>query len=76
LARSFGRDGFIKAMKNISANIGAYGTFWEDPSGLGAGNVSSAYDMAIILDHIYRNKNEVTDLGAKISGKVAEQHFD
>jgi D-alanyl-D-alanine carboxypeptidase len=72
LARSFGRDEFIKTMKSISSNIGAYTTYWADPSGLGSSNISSAYDMAIILEHIYKNKRELLDITLKKSYSIRD----
>lgn len=52
LARSLGRTKFLREMNNFAQEIGAYRTYFDDPSGLSPLNVSTATDMALILDWI------------------------
>jgi len=49
-ARYYGRARFIVAMNQFTQTIGAYRTHFDDPSGLSAHNVSTANDVALILD--------------------------
>ena len=58
-ARSYGRSSFIQAMNNFVRNIGAYRTYFDDPSGLSANNVSTASDLALILNWIRVNDPEI-----------------
>lgn len=51
----YGRTAFVKAMNQFTQSIGAYKTYFADPSGLSPENVSSAGDLAIILDWIRKN---------------------
>lgn len=57
-AQHYGRAAFIKAMNQFAQSIGAYKTYFADPSGLSPENVSSAGDLAIILDWIRKNDPE------------------
>ena len=52
LAKSYGRKKFIQAMNDFTQSIGAYRTYFDDPSGLSANNVSTASDMTRIIDWI------------------------
>lgn len=64
----YGRAKFIKAMNDFAQSIGAYKTYFRDPSGLSPENVSSAGDLALILDWIRKNDPEtlsITQLKAK-----------
>ena len=45
----YGRHQFIKAMNDWASSIGAYNTYFADPSGLSSANVSSAKDISIIM---------------------------
>lgn len=57
-AQYYGRAAFLKAMNQFVQSIGAYKTYFADPSGLSPDNVSSASDLAIILDWIRKNDPE------------------
>ncbi len=59
LAYDYGRQNFISAMNEFTQSIGAYRTYFQDPSGLSAENVSTASDMALILDWIKINDPEI-----------------
>ncbi len=54
LAQSYGlgRIWFIKAMNDWAYSIGAYNTYFADPTGLSSENVSSSHDLAIMLTWI------------------------
>ncbi len=54
-AQYYGRPQFIQAMNDFTQSIGAYRTYFADPSGLDPRNVSTAGDMALILDWIRTN---------------------
>lgn len=65
LARHYGRDHFIRQMNNKARSIGLRSTIFEDPSGLSYLNVSSAEDLFILAQHIFRNKKHIFDLTLK-----------
>jgi serine-type D-Ala-D-Ala endopeptidase (penicillin-binding protein 7) len=44
-----GRKAFIKAMNNTARELGMYRTKFVDPSGLGIGNVSTAMEVATLI---------------------------
>ena len=48
-----GRKFFLANMNSWVKKIGAYNTYFEDPSGLSPNNVSTAKDLAIIAKYIY-----------------------
>lgn len=62
LARSYGREEFIKAMNDWTNSIGAYRTYFKDPSGLSVKNVSTARDISIIVDWIYKNRPDLLEI--------------
>jgi serine-type D-Ala-D-Ala endopeptidase (penicillin-binding protein 7) len=51
LARSspYGADGFVARMNEKSRELGLVNTHFEDPSGLYAGNVSTAFELARLI---------------------------
>lgn len=51
-ALAYGRPQFIKAMNEWAQSIGAYRTYFADASGLSPDNVSTANDLAVMLDWI------------------------
>ncbi len=64
LAQSYskGRAQFIKEMNDWTNSIGAYSTYFADPSGLSAKNVSSAKDLSIIVKWILVHESEIFDI--------------
>ncbi len=64
IARSYkpGRKPFIKAMNDWVYSIGAYHTYFDDPSGLSPKNISSADDVATILEWIYKNRPDLISI--------------
>lgn len=61
-ALAYGREDFLRAMNDWAQNIGAYRTYFDDASGLSPHNVSSATDIAIMLDWIRQNDPEILDI--------------
>lgn len=62
LARAHGRTQFIKEMNDWANSIGAYRTYFRDPSGLSVQNVSTARDITIITKWIKENMPEIIDI--------------
>ncbi len=62
LARAYGREKFIKEMNTWASSIGAYKTYFEDPTGLSPKNVSSARDISIIANWIMKNEPDLFDI--------------
>ncbi|MFA6404425.1 MAG: serine hydrolase [Candidatus Paceibacterota bacterium] len=73
LARDYGRKKFIDAMNDFVQSIGAYRTYFTDPSGLSENNVSTPRDLAIILDWIRKNDREVIDI-TSFKAKTIKSH--
>ena len=66
-----GRAWFIKAMNNWAYSIGAYNTYFADPTGLSTENISSPHDIAIMLAWIYIHYPDlitITDTKTKYLG--------
>ena len=63
-ARTYSRDQFIAAMNAFCQSIGAYRTYFADPSGLSPLNESTATDLAIIIDWIRKNDPAIIDVTA------------
>ncbi len=61
-ARKFGRKLFVRAMNDFVQSIGAYKTYFSDPSGLSKNDVSSAGDLALILGWIRQNEPSILDI--------------
>jgi D-alanyl-D-alanine carboxypeptidase len=62
LAQSYGRTKFIRAMNDFVQEIGAYNTYFVDPSGISPQNISNAHDLAIIVEWIYRHDPQILDI--------------
>ena len=50
-----GRSVFIDMMNSRARSLGMKDTHYEDPSGLGKGNISSANDLAILVSKTYEH---------------------
>jgi D-alanyl-D-alanine carboxypeptidase len=61
-ARVYGRAQFISAMNAFSQSIGAYRTYFADPSGLSPQNESTATDLVLIIDWIRKNDPVIVDI--------------
>ncbi|MDQ5893588.1 MAG: hypothetical protein QG640_600 [Patescibacteria group bacterium] len=62
LAQAYGRKNFLKEMNNWVNSIGAYRTYFADPSGLSPQNVSTSRDLSIIAQWILKNEPEIYDI--------------
>lgn len=72
-ARYLGRKNFIQAMNDFAQDIGAYRTYFADPSGLSKYNVSSAKDIAIILEWIAKNRPQLLSITG-LKSKTIRDH--
>src|SRR3989338_8152976 len=54
IAESSGCKNFIKSMNGFVARLGMIDTHFADPSGISAKNVSSANDLLILSQHLYK----------------------
>ncbi len=61
-AEYYGRAKFIQAMNDFTQSIGAYRTYFSDSSGLDPRDVSTANDLAIIIDWIRKNDPTIIDI--------------
>jgi D-alanyl-D-alanine carboxypeptidase (penicillin-binding protein 5/6) len=62
LAQDYGRKEFVRAMNDWVQSIGAYQTYFADPSGLSPYNVSTVNDLSIIVREIYGKYPEIFDI--------------
>lgn len=62
IASVIGRDNFIAKMNKKAKSLGLQDTVFTDPSGLDNGNVSSATDLARLLQYIHNNRSFILDL--------------
>ncbi len=66
LAQSYdathGTGKFVKEMNAWASSIGAYRTYFRDPSGLSAHNVSTAHDISLIAQWIRDNEPDIFDI--------------
>ncbi len=72
-AQSYGRTRFVKAMNDFAQSIGAYRTYFADPSGLSPQNESTASDMALILEWIYEHDPTVFSI-TELKTKTVHGH--
>ncbi|MDQ2933305.1 MAG: serine hydrolase [bacterium] len=72
-ARAHGRKQFIDDMNDWVQSIGAYRTYFADPSGLSPLNVSTANDIALILDWIRLNDPEIIKI-TSLKSKTVRSH--
>jgi len=64
IAAELGRDNFITKMNQKARSLGMMSTFFADPSGLSAENVSSLSDLLRLTQHIYTNRSFIFELTA------------
>ncbi|HEV7702035.1 MAG TPA: CapA family protein [Candidatus Paceibacterota bacterium] len=67
LAEHFGRDSFISKMNQQAQNLKMASTNFEDPSGLSAGNQSTASDMFRLVGYLRGQKPELLAITTKRS---------
>jgi D-alanyl-D-alanine carboxypeptidase len=68
-----GRNAFIKEMNTWVYSIGAYHTYFADPSGLSSKNVSTVKDLGIIAKWILDNEPELFDI-TLLKSKIVRTH--
>lgn len=75
LARAYpgGKKKFIEEMNAWVGSIGAYRTYFKDPSGLSEFNVSTARDLAIITEWIQKNDPEILEI-TRLKSKTIRIH--
>lgn len=73
LALAYGRPAFIRAMNDWAQSIGAYRTYFADPSGLSPDNVSTAADLALVLNWIRINDPEILEI-TTLKSKTVRAH--
>lgn len=62
LAEHMGVNRFISLMNEKVSSIGLKDTRFEDPSGLSAGNISSAKDLFKLTQYLFRHKSFILDV--------------
>ena len=79
IAAQIGRERFIEAMNRKARSLGMTATTFVDPSGLGAGNVSSPRDLMMLAQYIHANRSFILELTANadlptlyVSGEFGE----
>lgn len=73
LARDYGRAKFVDAMNDFVQSIGAYRTYFTDPSGLSGNNISTPRDLSIILDWIRKNDQTIIEITG-LKSKTVKSH--
>lgn len=72
-AREYGRKAFLQAMNDFAQQIGAYKTYFADPSGLSPYNVASPADLALITDWIRVHDPEIFEI-TTLKNKTLRTH--
>lgn len=62
IAKILNRKKFMQAMNEYVKNINMFNTHYSDPSGISPRNVSSARDLLLLTQHIYKNHPELFSL--------------
>ena len=73
LAGKYGREKFVMNMNDFAQSIGAYRTYFKDPSGLSKDNISTAEDLVTIIDWVYKNEPEILEI-TKMKSKTIRNH--
>ncbi len=75
LSRAYpgGKKKFIEEMNTWVGSIGAYRTYFKDPSGLSPFNVSTARDLALITAWIQKNDPEILEI-TRLKSKSVRIH--
>jgi D-alanyl-D-alanine carboxypeptidase len=67
LAQAYDRKKFIQLMNDFAQSIGAYRTYFIDPSGLSPQNISTVDDLAIIVEWIRKYDPNILELTSEKS---------
>ena len=65
IAETQGRNEFLKAMNEKAEELGMKNTFYGDPSGLSARNVSTVSDLFKLTRYIHDNENQIFEISKK-----------
>ncbi len=65
-----GRQNFIREMNSFTNSIGAYKTYFTDPTGLSSQNLSTTKDLIIITKWILDNKPEIFSITSNKSHTI------
>jgi lipoprotein-anchoring transpeptidase ErfK/SrfK len=76
IAEVSGRNYFIRSMNDKAESIGLADTYFDDPSGLSADNVSTAHDLFELTRYLYRYKKYILDVTARKEQTVGEKTWD
>lgn len=76
IASELGRDEFIAAMNTKARQLGMLNTTFTDPSGLDAGNVSTAGDLYRLTQYIHQNRQFILDITRDVTLPTAYQGGD
>jgi D-alanyl-D-alanine carboxypeptidase len=69
-ALAYGYPEFIVLMNEFAQSIGAYRTYFVDPSGISPQNISTARDLALIIDWIRKNEPDILAITTEKSRTV------
>ena len=64
IARSFGREEFVRRMNEKALAIGMQNTHFADASGVSSENISTASDLFMLAKYIYNNRSFILHLSA------------
>ena len=70
LAVFAGREDFIQNMNDMAISLGLSGTSFMDPSGLSAGNKSTAYDLFKLFQYIREHHPEIVKITTNQRQKI------
>lgn len=62
IAKNYGLEDFVSLMNKTTRDWGLKKTTFVEPTGVDKRNISSAYDLSIILEKIYERKTEIFSL--------------
>lgn len=62
IAKSYGKDAFVKNMNAKAKSIGMTGTIFVDPTGISKDNISTAEDLFMLMKYIHNNRNFIFDI--------------
>lgn len=73
LADAYGRFAFLQAMNEKAEVLGMRKTYYDDPSGISARNVSTAADLYRLAQYIYFKKRPLLDISQEERAKISAQ---
>jgi D-alanyl-D-alanine carboxypeptidase len=64
IANEYGKEAFVNEMNSKASQVGMVNSKFVDPSGVGAGNVSSLSDLFKLTQYIHTNRHFIFDITA------------